>query len=77
MTALLSLLPLGTSGLPFVASGASDPVRVVGETDLGTFELEVDVDRAGMDVVRAIHRAPNEGQRLAPPVGIVRVYRSP
>ena len=32
---------------------------------------------AGMDVVRAIHRAPNEGQRLTPVVGIVRVYRSP
>lgn len=30
---------------------------------------------AGMDVVRAIHRAPYEGQRLAPPVGIVRAYR--
>ena len=30
---------------------------------------------AGMDVVRAIHAAPHEGQRLTPPVGIVRVYR--
>ena len=30
---------------------------------------------AGMDVVRAIHRAPYEGQRLRPPVGIVRAYR--
>ena len=30
---------------------------------------------AGMDVVRAIHEAPYEGQQLAPPVGIVRVYR--
>ena len=30
---------------------------------------------AGMDVVRAIHTAPHEGQRLTPPVGIVRVYR--
>lgn len=30
---------------------------------------------AGMDVVRAIHTAPHEAQRLTPPVGIVRVYR--
>ena len=30
---------------------------------------------AGMDVVRAIHEAPYEGQQLTPPVGIVRVYR--
>ena len=30
---------------------------------------------AGMDVVRAIHRAPYEAQQLTPPVGIVRVYR--
>ena len=29
----------------------------------------------GMDVVRAIHRAPYEVQALTPPVGIVRVYR--
>ncbi|WP_419164243.1 peptidylprolyl isomerase [Candidatus Palauibacter sp.] len=30
---------------------------------------------AGMDVVRAIHRAPYEAQQLTPPVRIVRVYR--
>ena len=30
---------------------------------------------AGMDVVRAIHRAPYDAQQLTPPVGIVRVYR--
>ena len=30
---------------------------------------------AGMDVVRAIHGAPYEGQRLTPAVGIVRAYR--
>ena len=30
----------------------------------------------GMDVVRAIHRAPYEAQRLAPPVRIMRVYRT-
>ncbi len=30
---------------------------------------------AGMDVVRAIHEAPHEAQRLAPPVRIVRMYR--
>ena len=29
----------------------------------------------GMDVVRAIHRAPHEAQRLTPAVRIVRVYR--
>ncbi len=29
----------------------------------------------GMEVVRAIHRAPHEAQRLTPPVRIVRVYR--
>ena len=46
MTALLSLLPLGTSGLPVVVPVTSDSVRVVVETDLGIFELEVDVDRA-------------------------------
>ena len=194
LTTILLLLPLSASVFPGSSPGASDPVRVVVETDLGTFELEVDVDRApitatnflhyvdgghydggtfyrtvhednqpndsiriaviqagrnrdaaadpfapialegtsetgithvdgtismaragpntathsffigigdqpsldfggmrnadgqgfaafgrvvaGMDVVRAIHRAPNEGQRLAPPVGIVRAYRT-
>ena len=30
---------------------------------------------AGMDVVRAIHRAPYEAQRLTPPVRIGRAYR--
>lgn len=30
---------------------------------------------AGMDVVRAIHRAPYEAQRLTPPVRIARAYR--
>ncbi|WP_420635008.1 peptidylprolyl isomerase [Candidatus Palauibacter sp.] len=30
----------------------------------------------GMDVVRAIHRAPYEAQQLTPPVRIVRVYRA-
>lgn len=30
---------------------------------------------AGMDVVRAIHRAPYEAQQLTPPVRITRVYR--
>ncbi len=30
---------------------------------------------AGMDVVRAIHQAPHEGQQLTPPVRIARVYR--
>ena len=31
---------------------------------------------AGMEVVRAIHRAPYEAQQLTPAVEIVRVYRS-
>ncbi|MDE2661778.1 MAG: peptidylprolyl isomerase [Gemmatimonadota bacterium] len=30
---------------------------------------------AGMDVVRAIHRAPYDAQQLTPPVRITRVYR--
>ena len=30
---------------------------------------------AGMDVVRAIHRAPYEAQRLTPPVRIERAHR--
>ncbi len=46
MTALLSLLPLGAPGLPLIVPVTSDSVRVVVETELGTFELEVDVDRA-------------------------------
>jgi len=46
MTALLSLVPLGSSVLPVVVPVTSDSVRVVVETDLGIFELEVDVDRA-------------------------------
>ena len=31
---------------------------------------------SGMDVVRAIHRAPYEAQQLTPPVWITRVYRN-
>ena len=46
ITAFLSLLPVAVVGLPFVALATSDSVRVVFETDLGAFELEVDVDRA-------------------------------
>ncbi len=30
---------------------------------------------SGMDVVRAIHRAPADGQSLAPPISIIRVER--
>ncbi|MCY4571498.1 MAG: peptidylprolyl isomerase [Gemmatimonadetes bacterium] len=37
---------LGAFGSPGLLPGASDPVRVVVETELGAFELEVDVDRA-------------------------------
>ncbi len=43
MTPLLPLLALATVGL---ALALPDPVRVVVETDMGTFELDVDVDRA-------------------------------
>jgi peptidyl-prolyl cis-trans isomerase A (cyclophilin A) len=32
---------------------------------------------AGMDVVRAIHRAPAEGERLSPPIVITRASREP
>ena len=46
MTAFLSLLAPGLLGFPLVIPVTSDPVRVVFETDLGSFELEVDVDRA-------------------------------
>ena len=61
-TALLSLLASGASGLGFALPGgtgpaplggsqptlppAADPVRVVVETDMGSFELDVDIDRA-------------------------------
>ena len=43
--ALLALLLTGAIG-PSATSALDDPVRVVVETDLGTFELEVDIDRA-------------------------------
>ena len=62
MTALLPLLALATVGFalaqpvgptpaqpigpPATLPPAADPVRVVVETDMGTFELDVDVDRA-------------------------------
>ena len=46
LTTFLSLFPLGALGLPFIVRAASDSVRVVFETEMGTFELEVDVDRA-------------------------------
>ena len=45
-TAILALLLLGALRSPGVLPGASDPVRVVVETGMGTFELEVDADRA-------------------------------
>ena len=46
LTTVLSLLPLAFLGSGSGHPAASDSVRVVFETDLGTFELEVDVDRA-------------------------------
>ena len=44
MTALLPLLVLAATG--FTPGPAPDSVRVVVETGMGTFELDVDVDRA-------------------------------
>lgn len=47
VAALLPLLAFGAAGVGLAPSGPYfDPVRVVVETDMGTFELEVDVDRA-------------------------------
>ena len=46
MTALFALLPFATVGFALALAPAPDPVRVVVETDMGTFELDVDVDRA-------------------------------
>ena len=43
---ILAILFLCALRFPGVPSGASDSVRVVVETELGTFELEVDADRA-------------------------------
>ena len=45
-TTFLALLLLGAFGFPGIVPGTSDPVRVVVETELGPFELEVDADRA-------------------------------
>ena len=45
-TTVLALLLLAAPGSPGSPPGTSDPVRVVVETDLGTFELEVDTARA-------------------------------
>ncbi|MYG81987.1 MAG: peptidylprolyl isomerase, partial [Gemmatimonadetes bacterium] len=46
MYGLLALLLLGAFRFPGFLPGASDPVRVVFQTEMGIFELEVDVDRA-------------------------------
>ena len=43
---LLVLLAFGAGGLALAAPAADDPVRVVIETGMGAFELEVDVGRA-------------------------------
>ena len=43
---LLSLFPLAFLGPGFSHPAASDSARVVVETEMGSFELEVDVDRA-------------------------------
>ena len=46
MTALLPLLALGAVGFALTPPRATDPVRIVVETDMGTFELDIDIDRA-------------------------------
>ena len=46
MAAVFVPLSLAAAGLRSTASVAEDPVRVIIETEMGTFELEVDVDRA-------------------------------
>ena len=55
LTTILLLLPLSASVFAGSSPGASDPVRVVVETDLGTFELEVDVDRAPITATNFLH----------------------
>ena len=46
ITAVLAPLSLGGAGCRAAPPPAADPVRVVVETEMGAFELEVDVDRA-------------------------------
>ena len=46
MTALPLLLAFGAGGFALAPPAPDDPVRVVIETEMGAFELEVDVDRA-------------------------------
>ncbi len=46
MTAFLLLLAFGAGGFALARPAPDDPVRVVIETEMGAFELEVDVDRA-------------------------------
>ena len=46
MIALLPLLAFGAGGFALTPPAPADPVRVVIETGMGAFELEVDVDRA-------------------------------
>lgn len=46
IAALLLPLAFGTGGLALAAPAPDDPVRVVIETEMGAFELELDVARA-------------------------------
>ena len=46
IAAILVPLSLGGADSPPPPAAAEDPVRVVVETEMGTFELDVDVDRA-------------------------------
>ncbi|MYA64091.1 MAG: peptidylprolyl isomerase [Gemmatimonadetes bacterium] len=53
------MLPFGISGLPPAAPVTSDSVRVVFETDLGSFELEVAVDRAPVTAANFLRYVDN------------------
>ena len=46
MAAIVAPLGLGATGFAAAPPEAGDPVRVVVETELGSFELEIDIDRA-------------------------------
>lgn len=59
LTTFLFLLPFGISGLPPAAPVTSDSVRVVFETDLGSFELEVAVDRAPVTAANFLRYVDN------------------
>ena len=51
IAAIVVPLGLGTTGFAAAAPEAGDPVRVVVETGMGSFELEVDIDAAPVTAV--------------------------